>query len=136
MAIKIVNKQMALKLKELGFDMPVTRAFNSSDYKFQMYKSARNYNNPIFEPFFSAPSYDEVLHWLRDKHKMHSDVVNCSRTSPELTYNPVLQIYGKGDWIDVLGMEKYADYNKAQLAIIEKAIELLEDYMKYAGNDS
>lgn len=132
MAVKTVSKELALKLKKLGFDMPVIRAYKPKIDEYFVQRIEIDANRPIFKPLFSAPTYDEVLHWLRDKHGFHGEVRNYSISKQKLTYYPFLEIYNNEKWEDVLDTNEidFYEYHKAQLAIINKAIEILEQQHK------
>lgn len=143
MSVKIVSKELALKLKELGFDMEVNRYYSlvggdDPDCLFFEDKES-NFNDCYFKhegkeypSSISAPTYDEVLHWLRDKHGVHGEVRNLNTYDDKLRYYSVLEVYNTKKWYDTLiDNDRFThDYDKAQLAIINKAIEILEEQLK------
>ena len=132
MAVKIVSKELALKLKRLGFDMPVPRAYTPASYAHHLQHKEVDSNHRIFKPLCSAPTYDEVLHWLRDKCGFHSEVRSLSTYEDKLVYQPILKAHSVAGWIAVLAdsSQLTPDYEKAQLDIINKAVELLEKRLK------
>lgn len=104
MAVKIVTKELALKLKKLGFDMPVTRAYKPNKEEYFVQRSECNSNNAIFKPSFSAPSYDEVLHWLRDKHGFNARPVHAGKHRDKVNYFAALDVYEIDGWEDNFGL--------------------------------
>ena len=73
--MKFVNKQLAIKLKEKGFDKPCFGWYRRNDGLTKpqlyytnggtLYNKASNFADSI--NFIDAPTIDQVLEWLREK---------------------------------------------------------------------
>ena len=74
--MKFIDKQLALKLKEKGFDKPCFGFYNFIQDELQLYCSNDRdvtYKNLLTsmknnKVNFDAPTTDQVLEWLRDKN--------------------------------------------------------------------
>lgn len=77
--MKFVDKQLAIKLKEKGFDKPCFGWYDTQiignnelylNVKEGSYKDLLEYTND-FEWIIDAPTIDQVLEWLREEKKIH-----------------------------------------------------------------
>lgn len=77
-----VTKQLAIKLKQAGFDVPVFGRYYQliDDNKIYYSLSAKNHSyspvnvandNTVKDVFVSAPTLYEVTDWLRERHGLH-----------------------------------------------------------------
>jgi hypothetical protein len=113
-AVEFVTYELALRMKQLGFDEPCL----TSGY------------------VISGPLYQQAFRWFREKHKLNSEV----------NYLPNVEKYGIIT-SDMAGMKpkdlskkenfeigkkvtnnfvKYDTYEEAELACLEKLIEIVE----------
>ena len=115
-----VDKQLSIKLKEKGFDVPCDAYFNPqnpndcADYPFD----ADNFNRDTWaEGYYSAPDLHTVTDWLRDKG-LH---VYCKpNTNQDLWW---FIIDRKGGWGKQKGV--YDDYQTALFHGVTAAVDLL-----------
>lgn len=77
-----VTKQLAIKLKQAGFDVPVRGYYHSTDgYSTYLFETVENMNGKNWaEGYCSAPDLHTVTDWLRERHGLH--VVTCLRRLP------------------------------------------------------
>lgn len=137
MAVKIVDKELALKLKELGFDMEVYDCyFMSSTLSTTPSSGIPRTNHNRIGMTISAPTYDEVLHWLRDKHELYGCVFRNKAKRNTLKHIATLKKSDDCADSDGLIYEAHNSYEDGQLAIINKAIEILEEQLKTKEHES
>jgi hypothetical protein len=67
---EVVSYEIALALKELGFDKPCFGYYDKDDKSLESFKYF-NYNTL---ECISAPLRQQVLRWFRDKHKLHISI--------------------------------------------------------------
>jgi hypothetical protein len=80
---QFVTYDIALKLKELGFNEKCFAEYNESKVLLYLYphECFHGYCNiDDFEPFadilsIKAPLYQQVIDWLREKHDLHINVI-------------------------------------------------------------
>jgi hypothetical protein len=123
---EFVPYELAVKLKELGFNEPCFATY-SNVQEAEIEKGSLSYYEGLFLPISSemfclAPTYQQAFRWFREKgieNEIHSDFDRM------LGYNrgyiPVVQFiefYNNGDC--------YETYEEAELACIEKMIEIVE----------
>ena len=81
--MKFVDKQLATKLKEKGFDKPCLGFYNFIQDELQLYCSNDRdvtYKNLLTsmknnKVNFDAPTTDQVLEWLRDDKNVHIGII-------------------------------------------------------------
>lgn len=116
-----VPYEIALKLKELGFDEPCFCAYNNIEELSQLDK-LQGYSNALFDYVILAPLYQQVIDWFRIKHYIiitpDVDVIGntfCHIKSPK---NKI------GFWSN--NQEEPLEYYSALSKAIEKTFKLIE----------
>ena len=81
MELFIKKYEIALRLKEAGFNEPCFAKFNKGKFQMNALGSPNNYNDGSFsKTMISAPMYQQVIDWLFYVHKL--DI----RYSPDKEY--------------------------------------------------
>lgn len=68
-----VPYEIALRLKELGFDEPCLSAYRNADGEqslMQLSKWTNSGEENTHDGYCAAPLYQQVVDWLRDEHKL------------------------------------------------------------------
>ena len=112
---EFVTYELALKMKQIGFDEP---CFMYYTYNGDLYKS-----NPYG---ISAPTYSQAFRWFREKHQLHISIdAGISGYYGHLKINPIgtLSSQVKQEWINT---EEYPfkTYEEAVSASLDKLIEI------------
>jgi hypothetical protein len=120
---EFIPYELALALKELGFDEP---CFFSYDYwnterLANTYYNYVNYN--VREKSVSAPLYQQAFRWFREKYEFEFHI-GCYRHTSVKYY----QVYID----DVLGKRSYSfgkslTYEEAELECLKKLIEIVKE---------
>lgn len=112
---EFVPYEQAVALKELGFDEPC----------FGYYDEGGNLYTEMVE-VLKAPLYQQAFRWFREKHDLYH-VITIADLGKYETGNPDFQcaIYSK-DPVLITNMNKYNTYEEAELACLEKLIEIIE----------
>lgn len=133
---QLVNPDMALKLKELGYN-EITQYFYATinSIIFSDWKVIENINlitNSESENFLSAPCVHSVRIWFILKHDIHINTEYIRR------YDPARNHY-KGQIDSRIGKravkETSKDFNKLLLKCLEQACETLEQFQNKAINN-
>jgi len=131
-AVDFVPYEIALELKQLGFDEPCIAHYtvvpedninwftiseqavtdNSS-----IFGSSKNYNTKWFETegTISAPTYSQAFRWFREKYYVDSYIGFKKDTDKEFSF-----YYYQINWTKGFGFETYEE---AELACLKKLIE-------------
>jgi hypothetical protein len=125
-AVEFVTYELALRMKQLGFDEPCLKNWDSGLLIVCDYATTH----------LKAPLYQQAFRWFREKHKLNGEV----------NYLPNVEKYGIIT-SDMAGMKpkdlskkenfergkkvtnnfvKYDTYEEAELACLEKLIEIVE----------
>lgn len=123
----------SLALKELGFDEPCLAFWDGKNTDAFYFNNIRDASGD-YVPFqkhdrlkwFGAPLYQQVFRWFREKYNLYH-VITIADLGKYETGNPDFQcaIYSK-DPVVITNMDKYETYEEAELACIDKLIELLQ----------
>lgn len=147
--LRRVTKLQAKRLKQLGYNRDVTayylenkaRLLNkmlfethvSEDWNHNKNGSQyRKETDPLY-PFISAPTLDEVIEWLREKHNIiiTIELIQPSKSTIELiqpfksTYNYDYCLYFPNTPMDCGNKDRYSKIEHAKREAISKAIKYL-----------
>jgi hypothetical protein len=121
---EFVPYELALALKQLGFDEPCFAFYDESLYFPNQYGTFCN--QKLDASSCSAPTYSQAFRWFRDKHNLRCQI------------NYIGGLINKTTWwdISVIGHYntdpkewemKYQPYEEAELACLKKLIEIAND---------
>jgi hypothetical protein len=127
MSEEFVPYKEALSLKELGFDDTCFMMYNGTQLEesvnvktFKLHPL--DYNNFDGLPdCISAPTYQQVFRWFREKYQLHSTITSISQESWQW------HITKPGESLGKLYNEDFYDYEEAELACLKKLIEIVKE---------
>ncbi len=135
MTKEFVPYELALKLKQLGFDEPCFANYTViPEDKIDWFTipeqgitdktsfgSSKNYNSKSFEEegTISSPTYSQAFRWFREKHGMVFNLVGSGPYYPSIAF---ILIDGNSD----IELGEYDNYEEAELACLDKLIEIVE----------
>lgn len=147
--LRRVTKLQAKRLKQLGYNRDVTAYYLENKARllnkmlFETYVSEdwnhnkngsqyRKETDPLY-PFISAPTLDEVIEWLREKHNIiiTIELIQPSKSTIELiqpfksTYNYDYCLYFPNTPMDCGNKDRYSKIEHAKREAISKAIKYL-----------
>ena len=110
---EFVPYELAVKLKELGFDEPCIATHGYLEL----------YINTD-DGHLKAPLYQQVFRWFREKYKLHTEI----RTYTEKYFTIIIQeCKDIVKYIEYGGIDlKFNTYEEAELACLKKLIEIVE----------
>lgn len=120
-----VSYDIAVQLKEIGFDEPCIAYFNSTsimpDYP---YRYVKNYNKNSTESksFITAPTYEQVFKWFRKKNYQSSVVFNFGSFYDFIEHIREAEAFATD--------EDYNSYEEAREQLILKLIEIYKNDKK------
>jgi hypothetical protein len=123
MVEQFVPYEIALELKELGFDEPCIACY----YKLNMLAT---YSENLFEPknyntsgyCVSAPLWQQAFDWFRKEYHLHSEIA-YSRDLSE--YFWIIPNVKTNEPCEV--SETFKTYEETRLACLEKLIEIVKE---------
>ena len=119
MTQEFVPYELAVKLKELGFDEPCFGYYNGN-YEFTFFVDVRSCNtNSEFKFYPTAPTYSQAFRWFREKYDLFTHIEKGE--NPKNFYpiiDNVSHKYNPKLWFDT--------YEETELACLEKLIEIVE----------
>ena len=123
---EFVPYELAVKLKEIGFDEECFGAYHNENY-LDLESEEYDYSYAV-----KAPLFQQAFRWFREKHFYHS-INTYHSVSPNKPFGvsiDYLHESGKWDYIDLRGEVEFETYEEAELACLTKLIEILETRIK------
>ena len=113
--------ELAVKLKELGFDEPCFGFYDESLYFPNNENQYGTFcNQKLDASSCSAPLYQQAFRWFREKYQLHSTITSISQESWQWHITNPSESLGK------MYEEDFYTYEEAELACLEKLIEIAE----------
>ena len=104
---EFVTYELALKMKQLGFDEPCFAFYDEEEYLFTVREQ-----DDIYEEWLIAPTFSQAFRWFREKYGVHSSPRKYDETQWWAEW---------GTWTSSIGT-----FEEAELAWLEKLIEIVE----------
>ena len=82
-------------------------------------------NSEIPEHFTSAPTFQQAFRWFREKYDLTISIKRNRKYKTVKRYEVTIDA-STDDKFDIFGMDYYDSYEEAELACIEKLIEIVE----------
>ena len=134
---EFVPYELALELKQLGFDEPCLKWYSSIG---RMLNSGKS-NQPPLDYSCSAPTYSQAFRWFREKHLLHSRVFfdhlkELDETDEERYDFDIIERWTLGkDYYDyTYGFKHihssrgiYMSHEEAELECLKKLIEIVKE---------
>ena len=121
-----VTYELAVKLKEKGFDIPFYFYYRTDDKLIHhaMVTKPLVYCDKIDDEVVCAPTIPQVLKWLREEQKLHIEVMFIRPLRNRVKYYITDTDGSWGDLMDVTD-EHYETWEQATLAGIEYVLDNL-----------
>ncbi len=126
-AVDFVPYELALELKQLGFDEPCNTCYDKLEMVASYGASVFDYKNYNTSGYMvSRPTFSQAFRWFRDKHNLRCEI------------NYIGGLINKTTWwdISVIGHYntdpkewemKYQPYEEAEVACLRKLIEITNE---------
>jgi hypothetical protein len=116
---EFVPYELALELKELGFDEPCVGYYHLNEgytkgYAFCYFNEPKRYES---DSAVLTPTFSQAFRWFREKHALCIVIKPIDDKNLELGYN----LLKNG-----LMMGSYLTYEEAELACLQKLIEIVK----------
>jgi hypothetical protein len=121
-----VSYEIALELKELGFDEKCLAIYSNANRKTGLY-TLKEFRLKLIKQYsqenkgVKAPLFQEVFDWFREKHKLHSTITSISQESWQW------HITKPGESLGKVFDEDFYSYEEARLACLQKLIEICKE---------
>jgi hypothetical protein len=124
MTQEFVPYELAVKLKELGFDEPCFGYYNGN-YEFTFFVDVRSCNtNSEFKFYPTAPTYSQAFRWFRDVHKLWGYQIPWSGN---MYCMQIWRLIEDSETVKTIQDRVIMNtWEEAELACLEKLIEIVE----------
>lgn len=116
-----VPYEIALALKELGFDEPCLGLYHNDK---TLYPTQCKSQEQYYGQICSAPLYQQAFKWFREKYDLHAYVDSMRLTTGETVYSYVIEITDGEESDDG---KNWKTYEEAELACLIKLIEIVKN---------
>ena len=121
---EFVKYEQALALKELGFDEECLKIWEKT-MLFTTLVNPEEFKRVVSERYTKAPTYSQAFRWFREKYELHS-FIDCKWKN--LGWEFELVDLSKMETISSIDRYNYKTFEEAELACLEKLIEIVEQY--------
>ena len=112
--------ELAVKLKELGFDEPCLTCYDKLEMIASHSKNVFDYKNYNTSGYMvSRPTFSQAFRWLREKHNLPFHLELLESGWDYVIYTDVIEEINYGDG-------PFQTYEEAELACLTKLIEIVE----------
>jgi hypothetical protein len=130
---EFVSHEIALKLKELGFDEPCLTYYYELTSNLRTHigvdiGNAWTYSGNKKLGFTLAPLYQQVFKWFREKHNIDISINTIYSKYNENTIKKYSGVIDTKTMYTNVGF--YDNYEEAELAGLQKMIEIIENQKK------
>lgn len=121
---EFVPYELALRMKQLGFNEPCFATYDE-DIELELQDFEQTYDT-FPSHIIAVPLYQQAFRWFRDKHGLDSAILPTGSTPYQFRlYHKSQDITKAQIYDDYMGKE-YKTYEEAELACLEKLIEIEE----------
>ena len=126
-AVDFVPYELALELKQLGFDEPCFAFYDESLYFPNNENQYGTFcNQKLDASSCSAPTYSQAFRWFRDKHNLRCQINYIGGLINETTWWDI-SVIGHYNTNPKEWEMKYQPYEEAEVACLRKLIEIAND---------
>ena len=125
---EFIPYELALELKQLGFDEPCLAWFSDRNIRIVGVEGCVVSSLPINsnfnedDEFVSAPTYSQAFRWFREKHKLIAGIFpNNHSLQDNVSYIGYVGKFKKGN------VEVYETYEEAELGCLRDLIKLVKE---------
>jgi hypothetical protein len=128
---EFIPHEQALKLNQLGFDEPCFAYWNIDPYfKTPFLNIAKPFNHEWCLP---SPTFSQAFRWFREKHLLDGLILpqTYSSLDPLPIYFLAIESYKDSIWTEPFNSTSpqtllhYSEYEEAELACLDKLIEIV-----------
>jgi hypothetical protein len=125
---EFVPYELALELKQLGFDEPCFTFYqveyhenspimvdDNDQYRITGFRTCKNSEIPSH--YISCPTYSQAFRWFRDKFNCHH-TINLNKKYVGIAYSSVVNF----------SIDEFNTYEEAELECLKKLIELVKPH--------
>ena len=124
---EFVPYELALELKQLGFDEPCFAFYDESLYFPNNENQYGTFcNQKLDASSCSAPTYSQAFRWFRDKHNLRCQINYIGGLINETTWWDI-SVIGHYNTNPKEWEMKYQPYEEAEVACLRKLIEIAND---------
>lgn len=125
---EFVPYDLALKLKELGFD-EACLASSSPNYecyipsKGGIYKNSKDFKNSDYA--IACPTFGQAFKFFRDKYKLFYHIMSIDPAREDVYWKYI--IFGKTPNRRDVRVQAFSSYEKAELECLKQLIKIVKD---------
>ena len=123
---EFVPYELAVKLKQIGFNEPCLTCYDKLEMIASHGKHVFDYKNYNTSGYMvSRPTFSQAFRWFREKYNLYHTI-----DKQGYWFFQIKKDEGFGDLTEVIVTYDYNSYEEAELACLDKLIEVVEQIEK------
>lgn len=128
--------EIALRMKQLGFDEPCFGYYNEGTLSIEFIRNGNIFKESEDSIYFKentsclAPTFSQAFRWFRDVHKLHGYIASRTKEDGVTLYIPnartLPDTLKNGFVVDVSKYEPRTSHDEALIVLIEQFCEIVE----------
>jgi hypothetical protein len=123
-----VNYDIALEMKQLGFDEPCFAVYEDKKWFLVEVKNEMPYESCLKLDVFPAPTFSQAFRFFREKYNLHHEILLDQTTQPKYCF----EIHKYEDFGNYEKMENkdwflYRTYEESEQACLVNLIEIVKE---------
>ena len=114
---EFVPYELAVKLKQIGFDEPCFGFYSNGELIYNIFT-----NNEMQRFRYAAPTFSQCFRWFRENYNLYHTI-----DKQGYWFFQIKKDEGFGDLTEVIVTYDYNSYEEAELACLDKLIEIAEN---------
>jgi hypothetical protein len=125
---EFVPYELAVALKQLGFDKPCFAVYEDKRWQLVEVRNSMSYDLCVETDTFPAPTLSQALRWFRETYYLHHEILLDQTTQPKYCFE-INRYMHFGNWELVKNPDwcLYRIYEEAQLYCLVKLIEIVKN---------
>jgi hypothetical protein len=115
-----VNYDIALEMKQLGFDEPCFAVYEDKKWFLVESKNSMSYESCLKTDTFPAPTFSQAFRWFREKFGYYADLF----VDDDKTFGFMISSFVEEGVLEKPIQRNYSSYEEAELACLIKLIEI------------
>jgi len=120
MTKEFIPYEQSLALKELGFDEPCLMMYDTKEILYSRGSFGNHWTNND-KGLLTAPLYQQVFRWFREKHNLVYTIGHIGHTDSWTFATENLQVAGQ-EW-----SKHYSTYEEAELECLKQLIKVVKE---------
>jgi hypothetical protein len=124
---EFVNYEIALELKQFGFDEPCFAVYEDKKWQLVENKNSMSYELCLKTDTFPVPTFSQAFRFFREKYDLHSEILLDQTSQPKYCFEiHKYEDFGNYGEIRIGEWYLYRTFEEAELACLVNLIDIVK----------